>query len=121
MQKNDNNKTFKKIEEKEPTITSEEDNDSELCMKEIISPFREMRISSQQRNISPEERKQAIATAGWKINPIQVKREDMHNEEDHTPRVEYSVQEENQDDVYSSNGSQGSPCESPVRQPQYAA
>lgn len=57
VQRNDNNQTFKKIEEKEATITSEEENDSELCMKEIISPFREMRLSSHQRNLSPEERK----------------------------------------------------------------
>lgn len=46
IQKNDNNQTFKKIEEKEPTITSEEEYDSELCMKEIISPFREMRLNN---------------------------------------------------------------------------
>ena len=57
VQRNDNNQTFKKIEEKEATITSEEENDSEMCMKEIISPFREMRLSSHQRNLSPEERK----------------------------------------------------------------
>jgi len=60
-------------------------------------------------------------SSGWKINPIQVKREDTNNDEDNTPRMQYSVQQEDQDDVYSSNGSPSSPCESPVRQHQYAA
>ena len=45
-----------------------------------------------------------------------MKREDSDKElEANTPRADYSVQEENQDDVYSSPGGSVSPVESPVR------
>ena len=45
------------IKENEESLSEE---NSEMCMQEIVSPFREMRLAREDRHISPEERKQAI-------------------------------------------------------------
>lgn len=75
-------------------------------MQEMVSPFRKLRTSPQNGDHSRRS-----SEAGWKINPIQVQRDDV----DYVPQSPV-LGNACYDGSQSSPGSPGgSPCESPVR------
>ena len=104
------------------SITNTEEN-SELCMQEIVSPFRNLNLSRFQLETSPEP-SPSKKNAEWSINPVKVPR---HNFRDSVQPV--MVLHESDGEHYSSYQSTfyeetegtASICESPVKNEKYFA
>jgi hypothetical protein len=80
---------------------------SELCMQEMVSPFRQIKLYDE-KCLSPEQRSQLVSSSEWHINPVQIKRtEESPTSDTHSPPM--------MKNVISRLSSPGSPCESPVK------
>mmetsp|Transcript_31476 Transcript_31476/g.48145 ORF Transcript_31476/g.48145 Transcript_31476/m.48145 type:complete len:189 (+) Transcript_31476:1055-1621(+) len=95
---------------------------SDMCMQEIVSPFRNLGLSrgpeDRMSKLSPDNRKQVFEATQWTINPVQLKREDGEFEEEEERQPFGLVDEEVEEDpaLLQSPGGPYSPCESPIKQ-----
>lgn len=89
-----------------------------MCMREIVSPFRNLRMRRDHPDgLSPEQTQKALINSKWTINPIQMAVGVSHKD-DLKENKPYGVVEEedySNPDFYQSPGGPYSPCESPVR------
>ncbi len=110
------------VHEEQDGLNKNSSENSDMCMQEIVSPFRNLGLSrgpeDRLSKLSPDNRKQVFEATQWTINPVQLKMGEVESDEEE--RKPYGIVDEQQEDedpaLLQSPGGPYSPCESPIKQ-----